>query len=179
MLKMTPFDLLVCVLVAVCAWTDLRSKKISNRVLLPFAVAGIFLHIYFSGWGGLLEGLAGFATGLLLLIIPFLLRQMGGGDVKLLAVVGLLKGPLFAAAVFLGAALAGGLLACLSLARRKRLLAVLQALGYTVVFRLVRAPVPYPFGTLEETAPGETLPYGVAVAAGVLAAFLLEAGLGW
>lgn len=176
---MTPFDLLVCVLAAVCAWTDLRSKKISNRVLLSFAAAGIFLHIYFSGWGGLLEGLAGFATGLLLLIIPFLLRQMGGGDVKLLAVVGLLKGPPFVLSVFLWGALAGGILACLSLVRRKRLLAVLQALGYTVIFRLARAPAPYPFGTLEETASEETLPYGVAVAAGVLAAFLLEAKLGW
>ncbi|MEW6274865.1 MAG: A24 family peptidase [Bacillota bacterium] len=172
------FDLLVAALTAACAWTDLRAKKIYNVVLLPFALAGIFFHIYFYGPKGLLEGLAGLATGLFLLLIPFLLRQMGGGDVKLLAVIGLLKGPQFALAVFLGAALAGGLLACLLLIRQGRLLSFLQSLGYAVVFRLARAPAPYAFPTLEKAAPGETLPFGVAISAGVLAAYLLGSKLG-
>lgn len=175
---MTPLDLLVCLLAAVCAWTDLRQRRIYNLVLLPFAAAGAFLKLYFYGPQGLLEGLAGFGAGLLLLLISFLFRQVGGGDVKLLAVIGLLKGPQFALAVFLWAALAGGVLACLSLIRRGRLLSFLRSLGCAAVFRLARVPVPLPFGTLDETAGKDTLPYGAALAAGVAAAYLLRMGPG-
>ncbi|MGB9825690.1 MAG: prepilin peptidase, partial [Desulfofundulus sp.] len=81
---MAASDVLVILLSAISLYTDLRWKKIYNKVLFPFALAGIIMQSYFHGLKGLAEGVAGFATGLLLLFIPFVMRQMGAGDVKLL-----------------------------------------------------------------------------------------------
>ncbi|MEW5898453.1 MAG: A24 family peptidase [Bacillota bacterium] len=173
-----PFDVLVIALTGICLYTDLRCQKIYNKVLFPFALAGIALQLYFHGPKGLLEGAAGFLTGLLLLLIPFARHQMGAGDVKLLAVIGIYKGPQFTLLVFLGAALAGGAAAAVLLGRRGRLLSAMRAIGYNFLFRLFRLPIPYTFTPLEEAAPGDYLPFGAALAAGVLAAYLFADVLG-
>lgn len=169
-----PFDVLVIALTAICFYTDLSCQKIYNKVLLPFALAGIVLQLYFHGARGFLEGAAGFLTGLFLLLIPFARRQMGAGDVKLLAVIGIFKGPQFTLMVFLGAALAGGVAAGVLLGRQGRLLSALRAIWFNILFRLFRLPAPYFFTPLEKAAPGDYLPFGAALAAGVLAAYLFS-----
>lgn len=171
---MVSFDVLVIVLAAICLYTDLRWKKIYNKVLLPFALIGFLMQLYFHGLKGLAEGLAGFLTGLLLLLIPFAMRQMGAGDVKLLATIGMIKGPQFTLFVFLGAALAGGLLACVLLGRRGRLFSSLRRFGYAAVSRLAGVSVPCVFTPLERAAPGDSIPFGAAIFAGLLVSYLFS-----
>ncbi|MBW2186737.1 MAG: prepilin peptidase [Deltaproteobacteria bacterium] len=46
-----------------------------------------------AGFSGFTTSVAGLVTGLLLLIIPYLMGGMGAGDVKALAALGALLGP--------------------------------------------------------------------------------------
>lgn len=165
-------DILVLALTAICLYTDLRWNKIYNKVVLPFAFTGVIVQLYCHGIRGLAEGMAGFTTGLLFLLIPFVVKQVGAGDVKLLATIGLIKGSQFTLMVFVGAAVAGGLMSCVLLARQGRLLSSLRTIGGVVLFRLGRIPSPYALTSLERAAPGDVIPFGVAVFAGVIAAYV-------
>ncbi|WP_027717650.1 A24 family peptidase [Desulfovirgula thermocuniculi] len=165
-------DLLALALTAACLCTDLCRRRIYNAVVVPFALAGLLANLLAGGPPGALAGLAGAAGGLLLLFIPFAMRQVGAGDVKFLAALGAIKGPGFALQVFLGAALAGGVMAVCALAARGRLPGVLRALCWWLFLRLGRAPLPYPFAALDGAGSKDTLPFGAALAAGVLLAYL-------
>jgi prepilin peptidase CpaA len=49
-----------------------------------------------------------------LLVIPFALGGIGAGDVKLLGIIGALKGPDFVFIAFLAAAITGGIMSVVS-----------------------------------------------------------------
>lgn len=161
-------------LAVVCIYTDLRRGRIYNAVVGPAIVAGLGYHLYTGGAAGLWFGLKGLILGLLLLVIPFMLGGVGGGDVKFLAAVGALGGPAFAWKVFLYGALIGGVLALGTLAYRRELRGVLQKLGRMLYARILRLPPAETLGTLEG-AGGSRLPYGVALGLGVVAALFCQA----
>ncbi|HCT92015.1 MAG TPA: hypothetical protein DF613_11655 [Lachnospiraceae bacterium] len=98
-----------CVLVytGMAALLDLRTRKISNTVILCGWSAGLGLWLGAQGYRGCLYWLAGISGTLLPGMVLYLLRGLGAGDVKLLSVsggiLGLRRGiRLFVAALFLG-----------------------------------------------------------------------------
>jgi len=95
---------LICIL-------DTLKSKIPNILNASLTVAGLALFFYNDGWGGVLTSLAGFALGLALLIIPWMMGGMGAGDVKALAALGALLGPSPLIHVFIYMGLIGGLMA--------------------------------------------------------------------
>src|SRR5258708_17142994 len=78
---------------AIATFTDLRSRRIPNWLVLPFMLAGICLSAWFDGWHGLGQSLAGLAVGALLFGILWFLGGMGMGDLKLCAAIGAWIGP--------------------------------------------------------------------------------------
>src|SRR5438132_1158507 len=109
----------------------------------------IFLSDELAGIG---LALAGAALGLAILLPFYALRAMGAGDVKLLAGLGAILGPQVLVSVAIYAALAGGLISAVMLARGGRLLSVLREM-------LIEHRPP--------TRGGATAPYGVAIAPGM------------
>ncbi len=99
-------------LFAFCA-TDTLHSRIPNSLTLTLAIAGAFLQFLTAGSAGLLSAALGLLTGFALLIGPYALGGMGGGDVKALASLGALLGPFGIFQVFLYMGLMGGLLALL------------------------------------------------------------------
>ena len=108
------------IVLAVATFTDLRSRRVPNWLVLPFLLAGILVSPWrydwntrgsSFGWHGLGQSLAGFALGLLLYGLLFWMGGMGAGDVKLCAAIGAWIGPsqLFFALILTG--LAGGVMA--------------------------------------------------------------------
>lgn len=95
------------VLLAIAAVIDWRHRRIPNWLNLLIAVGGIaravssFSHLTFT------DSMLGFAVGFGMMIIPFVLGALGGGDVKLLAAVGTWMGPIGTLLIFAGAALVG------------------------------------------------------------------------
>jgi prepilin peptidase CpaA len=96
---------------AVATFTDLRSRRIPNWLVLPFMVSGIIVSCWVHGWHGLEQSMAGLALGGVLFGILGMLGGMGMGDVKLCAAIGAWIGPsqLIVALVITG--LAGGVMA--------------------------------------------------------------------
>lgn len=158
-------DALLLVVLAISVVTDLRSRKIYNKVIFPGFVAALCLQTVLDGWNGLSEAVLGSITGLGLLLIPYLLGGMGAGDVKLLALVGAFKGPEFVFYAFLLTAMLGGLMALGILFFRsgalRRLYWLLCAMqGYRSGVRMSLV--------MDREAMTSTYPYGVAIAGGAL-----------
>jgi len=66
------------------AITDIRIKKIPNKLTIPFFGLGIVYQLVFHGLAGLGEGALGFLAGFGLLFLLWVIGSGGGGDVKLM-----------------------------------------------------------------------------------------------
>lgn len=97
-------------IVSIASLWDLKTRRIPNIITLPSMVFALILNFYFSGVSGLGYSLVGLVFGILLLIIPFALKGIGAGDVKLLGVIGALNGPVFVFYTFLYSAIIGGII---------------------------------------------------------------------
>ncbi len=139
------------------AISDIRSMTISNRLTIGLAAAFLpvawMCHLSLAQFGlhlGL--GLAGLVLG----IVLFAFRLMGGGDAKLIAATCLWLGAHGAVAMLIYTALAGGVLTLGLLGARKAPIAAVTG-----------ALPPWVNRHLD---PKGDIPYGVAIAAGGLLA---------
>jgi prepilin peptidase CpaA len=94
----------------VATFTDLRSRRIPNWLVLPFLLAGIAVSGWLHAWHGIGQSLAGLVLAVLIYGTLFWVGGMGAGDVKLCAAIGAWIGPgqLFVALVM--TAIAGGIM---------------------------------------------------------------------
>src|SRR4030095_3398726 len=111
---------------AVACVTDLRSRRISNRLILIGLMSGISFNFVFSGWSGLGWSLVGASLGLAIFLPFFALGGLGGGDVKLLSCLGAILGPKDLLAVALVGAVLGGAMALVIASMNGRLRRTLQ-----------------------------------------------------
>src|SRR5213593_3360041 len=103
------------VLVALAAWSDLRTRRIPNSITVTGAAAGLLLQAFYHGVSGAVQSLAGAGLGLAIFLVFYVASGMGAGDVKLFGAVGAFAGPQAMVVVFVFTALLGGI-AALSLA---------------------------------------------------------------
>jgi prepilin peptidase CpaA len=166
-------DWLLVLMMAACIATDIKSRRIYNKILILFLIAGLGANYAAGGWPCLLESLKGFLTGLALLIIPFARGGIGAGDVKLLAVIGAMKGPAFVLYTCLAGAVAGGVIALLVLIKHRRLLAVLAKCLAFVPGLPGRCGARFRAGGSRagEEAKPVYIPYSMAIGAGVAASY--------
>jgi prepilin peptidase CpaA len=139
--------LAIAVLAVSAAWSDLRSRTIPNWLCLLTACLGILSAAIFSGWQPALWHVAHMLLALAIGMVLFGLHWWGGGDSK------------FYAAVAAWVPLSGffALLVWIALAGL-----VLVAGAY--LLRRLKAP--------EERRSLDSLPYGVAISAGILCTVL-------
>jgi prepilin peptidase CpaA len=96
------------ILVAVAAGSDLRVRRIPNTLIGLGLLSAAAAQWWADGNTGLLHGATGAGLGLVLLIGPFALRALGGGDVKLAMVIGAwTDGPVLITVLLYGALLTG------------------------------------------------------------------------
>lgn len=105
---------ILLLLVTAAAVFDLKSRRIPNGLVLVGLVASLILQIIFSSFSSL-YGFKNWGYGLLVgfgLFLPlYLLRAMGAGDVKLMAMVGSFLDPGSAIGAVLTTLVVGGALA--------------------------------------------------------------------
>ena len=106
---------IICALAIGCAAciTDIRSRRIPNVLTFGGAVAAICFHTLCPAGEGFGWAAGGWLAGLLVMLVPFALGGLGGGDVKLLAALGAWLGPTSAIWVGLYAGVAGAVMAIL------------------------------------------------------------------
>ncbi|RWZ58245.1 prepilin peptidase [Halobacillus fulvus] len=163
--------LLLSVLLIISVYTDIKERKIFNKVTLPTILIALVYSTITAGLSGAWFSLSGMLVGFGLLIIPFILGGMGAGDVKLMAAIGALMGASFAFYTFIWGAIIGGVVSLFLIIRRKRMGAFTKRLVYSWV--LLRSNA----GSLAidngEVTP--TIPYGVAIALGAVVTLIMGA----
>jgi len=107
---------LLWTLVGLAALWDVAQRRIPNGLILTGLLLGLSLEAHAGGLAGLGLSFLGGAVALGLLIVPFAMHKLGGGDVKLAMVCGVFLGWRGAVHVVLIGALVHGALALATLA---------------------------------------------------------------
>ncbi|WP_342432924.1 prepilin peptidase [Neobacillus sp. FSL H8-0543] len=163
---------ILVVVLFICLFTDIKSRKILNIVTLPTIFTGLIYHIIINGNKGLLFSGKGFLVGLGLLIIPYLLGGMGAGDVKLMAAIGALMGPSFVFYSFIYTALIGGVIALLLIFKTRGFINTIKSFFFNltnlVFFRSNLGSMIIP----KDKKSSISFPYGVAIVLGTLSTLI-------
>ena len=167
--------LLLCALLAAAVVHDVRARRIPNAVVFPGMLAALALHALLpAGAGlfgaqpgglGLASALGGLGLGLAVLMPLYVLRLMGAGDVKLLAMVGAFVGAGQILAVGLCTLMAGGVLALVFAAWQRKLRALVGNAGRMALHGGLSALAGdlNGFVAAPDAASGR-LPYAIAIA---------------
>jgi prepilin peptidase CpaA len=153
--------------VAVATFTDLRSRRIPNWLVVPFFGAGVLVSCWFRGWHGLGQSLCGAGLGLLSFGVLFMLGGMGAGDVKLFAAIGAWIGPTQLLIALVLTALVGGAMALGAVAWGGYLGKIVRRTG-----GLVLGPTQESGEAVLDPPRPRDIPYGPAIAIGTLMSFL-------
>ena len=155
----------LAILLAVAIWTDIQVRKIPNWLILTGLVISFSFQIV-AGSVGLSAWCIGLLIGFCALFPMYLMRAMGAGDVKLMAMVGAFIGPGYAIGAVLATLLSGGVLAigfALCHGQLAKTLSNVRATMLQVCFSILQRRQPV------ASVVGDTtlqLPYAIAIASG-------------
>jgi prepilin peptidase CpaA len=180
------FLLSLAVVLIAAVVSDLRSRRIPNALLLFGLALGVFfqsvsphgIQLFFRPWGsiGVLNSLYGLLVGIAIFLPFYILRTLGAGDVKLLAMLGVWFGPYSMVGVALLTSLSGGILALVVAIWNRSLRQVLKNINFMMTDSLMqimvsgRTIIPTPVKTTGR------LPYAVAIASGAALEVVLLKG---
>jgi prepilin peptidase CpaA len=158
-------DVVLIVFACTAAWWDATTHRIPNRLTVTGLAAALILRAPL-GLDVLRQGLAGAGIALLVGLVFYALRAIGGGDVKLLAGVGAFLGSAHIAGALALIAVLGAAFALASVVRQGvlplllfntlDLVKSLASLGQAGERRKLNSPAAL------------TVPYGVPIALGTL-----------
>jgi prepilin peptidase CpaA len=162
--------------VALCVATDVRGRRIPNLLTGVGALVGVVLNTVYFGGDGLLASVAGLLGTVTVLLVPFALGGIGGGDVKMMGAIGALLGPHVASVALLVGLAFGGVIMAVHLALRGRLGQTVHTVGTMAAASVVgRSLEPL---RVSAAQPGAiTLPYSVPLGLGTIAALVISGSL--
>jgi prepilin peptidase CpaA len=157
-------------LTAVITYTDVRYRRIPNKLVLVTLIAGLTLNGIFGGTHGLLVSLGGFALAFGLMFMLHVFGTMGAGDVKLFAAIGAVNTLRLVLPTLLIVALTGGVLAIIKMIYSGRVRATMFGVFQFFYGLLPGQTVPR-FDIPEDRS--YTLPYAVPICFGSLISFFM------
>jgi len=159
----------------VAAICDLRTRRIPNALTVPLLLVGLIKAAWFGGLSGLAEAVGACFLLALPYVLLFLFAKGGASDAKLMGAIGAWLGLAQGITVLLCVVTAGLVLAIATALAKKRLKSVLTSIFlsfYSFMLLLLG------YRTMQHTADRDdvdqrydlTIPYGVAIFAGVCVA---------
>jgi prepilin peptidase CpaA len=170
--------LLICglAIASVGAFTDVRNRRIPNWLTYNGILLALAVRTALAGWPGLKNSFEGVVLGGGIFLLLFLLRGMGGGDVKLMAAVAGWAGTAQVIALLIASALAGGILALCCAVLGKRIRLTFRNMVELVRHCLTSGVRFHPILNVQESG-SMRIPYGLAIALGTL--FCVGNAFGW
>lgn len=166
-----PRSAVLLILLVTAAVIDVRRHRIPNWLTLSGATFALLYSavIPFFMQHGFLWSLGGLGIGFGLLFPFYLMRIMGAGDVKLMAMAGALLGVNEVLPAVLASFIAGGVLAIGYSIRYGRLRAMLANVSHVLHLGSVAALCGMPLGVAREgwESVGK-MPFGLAIATGTI-----------
>lgn len=165
------FNILLIITLIICCITDLRVRKIYNKIIFPILFFAFLLHLMLNGFSGLKVSILGFISGIVILVIPFILGGLGAGDVKLLALIGAIKGSIFAVNTALYMFIIGGAIALIIIIFHKETINFFKSL-FRFLAGLIKG---YHYKLEFSTAPFlKKFPYSIAIAGGAVVSLIVK-----
>ena len=146
---------LLLVFALLMASYDVVCRRIPNQLTAITAIFGLSWAFANGGLSGLGTAFAGGLTGFGLMAIFYFIGAVGGGDVKAIAALSVFLGALGALYLFVFTTLVGGLMAIIKLILDRKVLLMMGGLG-----------------NLRIAGPSGNLPYGLAIAGGVVCSII-------
>ncbi|MBN1787401.1 MAG: prepilin peptidase [Sedimentisphaerales bacterium] len=157
----------------IAAVTDLRTRRIPNMLTFPLLIAGLV----WAGWANGLWGVANAAGACLWLAFPFLLLFIfaggGAGDAKLMGAIGVWLGISEGTIVLVCVMIAGIIISLCKAAIHQKLKLVLTNVFISVYTSIIYAlshntkPLVVNQNSCAVSTDTLTIPYGIAIFAGV------------
>jgi len=155
---------------AIATFTDVRSCRIPNWLVLPFLVAGIGISGWMHGWHGMEQSVLGIGLGTLVLGFFCWMGGMGMGDLKLCAAVGAWIGPAQLMVALVVTGIAGGIMALCWAIGGGFVGEMLSGTGDLILGMRKRGLRPHPELVLDNPLTRK-MPYAPAIAIGTLVSF--------
>ena len=161
----------LCALAIGCAAcvTDIHSRRIPNWLTFGAAGAAVVFHTVTRAGGGFVFATSGWFVGAVIMFLPFALRGLGGGDVKLVAALGAWLGPANALWVGLYAGVAGFVMSLVVAAYSGYLRTALRNIWFLLQHWTVNGIRPLEDVSLEGSS-GPRLAYALPIFAGLVLA---------
>ena len=165
---MNPSHIAGLTIASIACVTDLRTRRIPNVLTFGAALVGLLYQFVSGGIDGLGHAALGWFVGAAIFIVPFALRGLGGGDVKLLAALGAWLGPTDVVWLSLYTGVAGGVMAIVVSARYGYLGTAIQNVKLLLCHWRVAGIEAVPAITLENSS-GPRLAYAFPILTGMVA----------
>lgn len=164
---------------------DIKTRKIPNRLTVPFALIGLGFNAISNFPQGILTGAFGFVLGFFVFLLPYLMKGMGAGDVKLMAALGAITDWRTVLFIALFTALSGGIITIIIKARGGGVIRTFKRTGQLLAFyffsllhRMTTLPTmeyrkeKYRLEMTDENS--DYIPYALAIAAGSVITLILS-----
>lgn len=164
---MTLTHIVIVSIAAVACAIDLKEQRIPNWLTFSAAGSGLAYHLVVNGFSGLGFAAAGWLVGVAIFFLPFVLRGLGGGDIKLLGALGAWLGPFDVVWLALYTGVSGAVLALAVSFARGYLRQAFQNIWLLLIHLRIEGLRPLPELTIHQ-GTGPKLAYGAAIFAGAM-----------
>jgi prepilin peptidase CpaA len=129
---MDVFISMLAVLALSAGYTDLRHRKIPNWLAVSGFCGGLLGHLWADGFSGLSRSLLGAFLGFGVMLLLYMCKAVGAGDVKLFAAIGAISGPMLTFSAITYSVLWAGVIGIGILLHQRRLFASGKSIGLAV-----------------------------------------------
>ncbi len=169
---------LLALVVIVAGVFDYRFRRVPNWLTLSAVLVGIGLNSFLFRTPGLWLSFKGLGLALLIYVPLYLLRAVGGGDVKLMAAVGAIAGPANWLAIMVITSIFGGIAAIVLVALKHRFRRTLKNI-WVILTSLAHGEAPFESSPQLDVRSEQAvrLPHAVVIAFGTIAFLFVSRAL--
>lgn len=131
-----PF-ILLAILISTASYTDFKEAKIPNKLTLPIILLAFIYHGS-GGWHSLWHAVLGCMTGMGVMLILYVFKAIGAGDVKLFGAIGTVMGWPFTLDCMMYSVIIAGMIGLLILIFRHRLVSTLKRMFSFLLWSIFR-----------------------------------------